>query len=236
MLSKQRLSEAECDRLEEALKEFPERGGMNLEMVDGFFAALLCGPDLVTPGEFIPEILSEAADDQDDFSSLEEAGVVIDLLMRHWNAVEKQLRIEKYFTPLLATDESGACLGNDWAYGFIRGMDMRKPDWVAFMDDEEHCGPLIPIFILAHEHDPDPKMRPYKKPVTDEQRQKLFAGLSIYVPMIHRHFAPQRENRTRMDREQATHRREAPKIQRNAPCYCGSGRKYKKCCGSITVH
>lgn len=29
----------------------------------------------------------------------------------------------------------------------------------------------------------------------------------------------------------ATYRREAPKIGRNDPCPCGSGKKYKKCCG-----
>ena len=28
-----------------------------------------------------------------------------------------------------------------------------------------------------------------------------------------------------------TYRREAPKVGRNDPCPCGSGRKYKKCCG-----
>ncbi|MBD5627067.1 MAG: YchJ family protein [Desulfovibrio sp.] len=29
----------------------------------------------------------------------------------------------------------------------------------------------------------------------------------------------------------AAYRREAPKVGRNDPCPCGSGRKYKKCCG-----
>lgn len=28
------------------------------------------------------------------------------------------------------------------------------------------------------------------------------------------------------------YRREAPKLGRNDPCFCGSGRKYKKCHGS----
>ena len=28
-------------------------------------------------------------------------------------------------------------------------------------------------------------------------------------------------------------RRDAPKIGRNEPCTCGSGRKYKKCCGAL---
>jgi hypothetical protein len=28
----------------------------------------------------------------------------------------------------------------------------------------------------------------------------------------------------------------SPKIGRNNPCFCGSGKKYKHCCGSITIH
>ena len=30
------------------------------------------------------------------------------------------------------------------------------------------------------------------------------------------------------------HRRESPKLGRNDPCPCGSGRKYKKCHGALT--
>ena len=29
-----------------------------------------------------------------------------------------------------------------------------------------------------------------------------------------------------------TYRRETPKLGRNDPCFCGSGRKYKKCHGA----
>jgi uncharacterized protein len=28
-----------------------------------------------------------------------------------------------------------------------------------------------------------------------------------------------------------TYKREEPKVGRNDPCPCGSGKKYKKCCG-----
>ena len=31
-----------------------------------------------------------------------------------------------------------------------------------------------------------------------------------------------------------TFRRESPKVGRNEPCPCGSGKKYKKCCGGTT--
>jgi SEC-C motif-containing protein len=34
------------------------------------------------------------------------------------------------------------------------------------------------------------------------------------------------------DPRQEPIRREAPKVGRNDPCPCGSGKKYKKCCGA----
>jgi uncharacterized protein YecA (UPF0149 family) len=33
-------------------------------------------------------------------------------------------------------------------------------------------------------------------------------------------------------RKPDTVRREAPKVGRNDPCSCGSGKKYKACCGN----
>jgi preprotein translocase subunit SecA len=35
----------------------------------------------------------------------------------------------------------------------------------------------------------------------------------------------------RSQAENATVRRTAPKVGRNDPCPCGSGKKYKQCCG-----
>jgi hypothetical protein len=31
-------------------------------------------------------------------------------------------------------------------------------------------------------------------------------------------------------------RRASPRIGRNEPCFCGSGKKYKHCCGNLTIH
>ena len=35
------------------------------------------------------------------------------------------------------------------------------------------------------------------------------------------------------DQEQAPFRRDEPKIGRNDPCHCGSGKKFKHCCGKL---
>jgi uncharacterized protein YecA (UPF0149 family) len=35
---------------------------------------------------------------------------------------------------------------------------------------------------------------------------------------------------------ESTFRRTLPKIGRNDPCPCGSGKKFKQCCGRTTLH
>ena len=41
----QPLSDAEFERLSAVLRRFDNQRPMNLEQLDGFFAALICGPD-----------------------------------------------------------------------------------------------------------------------------------------------------------------------------------------------
>src|SRR4051794_32610627 len=50
------LTDADYDRLADALNRFHGDRAMNLEQLDGLFAALICGPDLVRPSEYLPEI------------------------------------------------------------------------------------------------------------------------------------------------------------------------------------
>ncbi len=50
------LTEAELDRLEGFLKGCKGGKTMNFEEVDGFFAALVVGPEVVMPSEYLPEV------------------------------------------------------------------------------------------------------------------------------------------------------------------------------------
>ena len=51
----QPLSDAEYP-IAVMLERSRDKGAMNLEMLDGFFAALICSPDLVPPSEYLREI------------------------------------------------------------------------------------------------------------------------------------------------------------------------------------
>jgi uncharacterized protein len=115
-------------------------------------------------------------------------------------------------------------------------MEMRRADWSQLMDDEEHGGSLVPILALAHEHDTDPEMRPYKEPVSGERREQSIVGVAVSVPAIYRYFLSRRRMGAKLAREAGTYRRGSEKIGRNEPCPCGSGKKFKKCCGQVTLH
>ncbi|MEX3816658.1 SEC-C metal-binding domain-containing protein, partial [Paraburkholderia sp. BR13439] len=86
-----------------------------------------------------------------------------------------------------------------------------------------------------HEHNPDPQMRPPSIPA--EKRKGLLETMIAGPTHIYRYFEPHRRALASIPGSVAM-RREEPKIGRNEPCPCGSGRKCKHCCmaSSPTFH
>ena len=159
-----------------------------------------------------------------------------ELMMRHWNPAAAALNSGDPFLPFLPEDDAGFARANDWAQGFTRGMKLRSEDWADLLGDEAHGRLVVPILALAHEHDPDTTLRPYKEPMDAERREQLIVGVAASVPPIYRYFASRRRATSRAERGNTTHRRAGPKIGRNDPCPGGSGKKFKKCCGQATLH
>ena len=131
--------------------------------------------------------------------------------------------------PFLHEDEQGRLLGNDWARGFIRVVEMNPVAWQELMPwpgKDDSAALLFPMLWLVHEHDPDPARRP--PALEPEQRDELLALMVGSVTLIYQHFAPLRETAAGAPEPI---RRAGPKVGRNDPCPCGSGRKFKHCCG-----
>ena len=149
------LTDAELDCLGKFLKACRGGKAMNLEELDGFFCALIAGPDTVIPSEYYPEVFGGEMSDACEFESLDVANEILGLMMRHWNTIAATLLKEKPYMPLLLEDEDGVAHGNDWARGFMRGMDMRHDGWAKLLDNEEQGGCVIPMMALYHEHDDD---------------------------------------------------------------------------------
>ena len=148
------LTDAEFERLSGILGRFDNKQPMNLEQLDGFLAALICGPEIVRPSEYLPVIFGSDMVLDDSFGTQSVLQDFLSLIMRHWNVIAGTLHSGDVFLPLLLEDESGISHANDWAKGFLRGMELRRTDWAVLLDDENQGGCLVPIFVLAHENDP----------------------------------------------------------------------------------
>ncbi len=154
----QALTDAELDRLTEFLDAIGS-SAMNIEMLDCYFAALICGPSMILPSEYLPQIWGEDF----SFDSDAEATEILALIMRQWNTISSALlhTLEEpdVYLPVLLEGSNGIAHGNDWALGFMRGVHTRPTSWRDLIDSDEHGGPMLPIMLLAHENDPDPAMR-----------------------------------------------------------------------------
>jgi uncharacterized protein len=228
--SSQGLTEDELDQLENFLGAIGP-SAMNLEKLNGFFAALICGPEVVLPSEYLPLIWG----DEYSFENDAQATEIIGLLMRHWNTIADTLRgtleVPDVYLPVLQVADDGIAHGNDWALGFMRGVGTRPYGWRELLDSDESGGPMVIIMMLAHENDPDPEMRP--PPVPSEKRDELLQEMIAGLTRIYLYFEPHRRAGAH-----APLRRAGPKVGRNDPCPCGSGKKYKFCCAASapTLH
>src|SRR3954466_5141108 len=75
-------------------------------------------------------------------------------------------------SPTRTTGRRASCAG--WRCGEPTGGELLK--------DEDEGGWIIPIFALAHEHDPDPAMRPYQEPMSAGRREGLIVRAAAGTP------------------------------------------------------
>ena len=98
------LTDEDYDFLESVLDGLKSEEAMNLEMVDGFIAALICAPQLVMPKQYLPEILGG---EDEAYESLEQAERFMSILMNHWNHVARTLQDGEIYLPILLEDSNG---------------------------------------------------------------------------------------------------------------------------------
>src|SRR5205085_8487829 len=85
------LNDAELDRLSDFLRRCKGGKAMNIEELDGFFAALVAGPETVMPSEYYPHLFGGTIEETCEFDSLEEVKATLGLLWRHWNTIAATL-------------------------------------------------------------------------------------------------------------------------------------------------
>jgi uncharacterized protein len=196
-------------------------GNLCLEEADGFLTALAAGPVRVPATEYLPQIL-QADGDSAGLDTPQHRALAADLLTRHHDAIERGLAAGNAPRPWLI-DLHGEWRAVLWARGYLQGIWLRKDDWDP-MVRLPHLSELLvaPLMALLPETEQGGASN-----LSPEQRSQLIYALPEIVLA------------TRMHWYGGAHPllqgpvRRTPKIGRNDPCPCGSGKKYKRCCGAV---
>jgi uncharacterized protein len=232
------LSPAEIDDLEKFLtsEDAPECS-MNVSELHGFLTALAVGPALVLPSEWLREVWGAEGP---IFDTEEQAQHILGLIFRLFGSISRTIeKAPDDFAPLLyeEDEEDGKTrpFAEDWCNGFSRGVALRGKDWEPLIRDEKTSTAVIAPIIAFTSADAMAKL--LEKYGADMSSEKLISHLPSSVLAIYKYWEPQRRKHP-FGPTVHTSPFGGPvsaigtKVGRNAPCPCGSGKKYKKCCGA----
>jgi len=188
---------------------------MKLEELDGFLTALVVGPEPIMPSEYIPQIWGTPDGEGPIFEGEEQLDYFMTLLMRHRNAIGRSLAELQFHLPLIEKSGDSATEGMAWARGFTRGVVMRPAAWEAILQDDKGLAFIDCITLLDRNAPKSPPQAP------SLPRAQVLEGLPIAILGLYQ-----------FSHEQHAGLGRRRKVGRNEPCPCGSGRKYKRCCGA----
>lgn len=232
------LSDEEMDELDNfLLSDATSDETMMLGCLDGYLTAIISGPVMLKPSEWLPRVWGPTANDEPTFDTLAQAERITSLIMRHLNGIIFSLQqdpdgFEPVFDIVVYPDSRREYAdGEMWAYGYMTGINLQRESWQAFFDEPESAAVLRPIYLLGA-GDVTPEEEELTE--TPEQREELSNQIPASIAAIYRFWQPYRM--AMAERSIATSfQREHPKIGRNDPCPCGSGKKFKQCCGKPTL-
>jgi uncharacterized protein len=210
-------------------------GTMSYEELAGFLFALSCVPEMLPPTEWMPLVFNEG---QAGFADAAESEQFLDALMAlHDRTIaeakegtsELPIGCAPLTDPLANFDD--APLGR-WSQGFASGHRWMS-DWWPNDLPQEHAEDLSAILLILTFFSSRTFADSYLNAMEQGGRtmEEMAAHILAMHPEAMRAYAAIAEDVALVSNEtqEPAH---SNKIGRNDPCPCGSGKKYKKCCGT----
>jgi uncharacterized protein len=223
------LTDEECDRLDQFLLDRideeadtldKDEGVLDMSELDGLFTALVSGPKSTVPSQWLPVVWGEFEpvwESQDEFQE------IFSLMIRHMNGIVHLLMdFPQDFEPLFLEREVEGItytIVDEWCEGYLCGVELARDDWSTH--GEEMADLLAPIYAFTAKT----KWRGHD--LSDDEREITRQAIVPNVRKIHAYWLARRADHAPVTQPV---RRSMPRVGRNDPCPCGSGRKYKKCC------
>lgn len=230
------LSDEEFEELDEFLLSLScADDAMTMDVLHGFLTALVIGPETVPVSEWMPHVWGADPACKPQFKSTKEESRITDLILRFMNEIAITFDVApKEYEPLFCEQEwDGKMLidAEGWAMGFWEGLNLRPTAWKAIWTSDS-ATLMQPFYLLgAEEIDDD------EAPLIDDplKLHKLAIQMEANILPIRRFWmeqarAPQADERS----DQPASRKSG---EQAGPCACGSGKKFKQCCGATpTLH
>jgi uncharacterized protein len=223
-----------------AFLEQPDRpsGTLRYHELQGFLFAVATSPEMVRPSEWMPIVFGG---EDVEYANAEEAQTILSALMALYNDVNASVRSARPALPpdcrfrknVMANFSEDAPVSR-WSRGFLRGYEWLREDWDECVPDEydrDFAVLLMTLSFFATES----LATSYVKEIGSKNLEHEAVSFRRVFPEALAEFARIARSIQDVLLKHATSAPPPParpKVGRNDPCPCGSGRKYKKCCGS----
>ena len=219
------------DELDQALLALDD-DAMVLEELDGFIAGLLILPEAVPPGEWFAAAFRLGKRRRSVFASIDHANAVLDLVMAYHDDIVRTLaRDPELYQPRFPIDPvNGDVIWELWIEGFAAAVALRRERFEAYElvggDVTVAARSLMRAIGVALDDNPDPIEH-------GNVSRNALADIREAVLTLYRY----RRSGASLPGTPDFAERPNPfasfgKSGRNEPCPCGSGKKYKRCCGA----
>lgn len=215
------IDPAGTDRLEQFLvSDRAPEAAMMLDELDGFVTGMVCAGFPVPLERWASEIWGGSepdytGDEQEEFA---------ELILRLVGLVSVLLDVEEEaYHPIYAEDAPFSSIAR-WALGFMRALALEPDVWDPVVQQRQEL--MLPILAAASVASSTEEHEELRAMMADEQaQQEIRAALPHCVQEIYN------SGLARQSGPGMPFRRRTGKTGRNDPCPCGSGKKFKKCCG-----
>ena len=179
------------------------------------------------------------SDDEPAFDSMKQAQETIGAVMAHYNRVAERLaNPAKPYEIVLEEDETdGSEFWEFWIAGFYQAMRLRPDAWASYWKASDPAAKqAFAVMISLINLEAGESTLP--KEVQEELEDTAAATIPGLVVDMNRWIKSQSAGLSfgAFGGLQAANHNMGPatsaKVGRNDPCPCGSGKKYKKCCGA----
>lgn len=224
----------------EAFLEHPSRpeGTLRYHELQGFLFAVLSAPEVVPPSEWVPVIFN---DGEPGYQNLGEATRIVGELMALYNSVNAGIAEERVSLPddcrfredVLSNLEEDAPIAQ-WSRGFMTGYEWLDETWDEYLSDDldKEFGTMLLVLSFFSSRS---IAEAYRAELKGESLEEMATSMrELFPAAMHDHATLGRAiSQAVLEAEQrAEPVRAATRTGRNEPCPCGSGRKFKKCCGA----